>query len=745
MATTNDIDTKSAVRKFLEQRSIVDKENASADQSTEVQSILESIALSFLLYPQAALSFILRTKNKLQKLALSDLEIVDFLLKTIDEVNNPDDPITDFSDIVEAQTALIEVDRVGRVGSDVRAYQRYNKAINRFLDNGLAKALKRRQRKEFERTGAEAKEDLFQVLSIFNETHSNLIEHLGFIVDSISDFRSVDLARIVSSRVLSKVRSSVKKVLNGVQRGGLSKTSVAIELLSGAAALNAVSDTRDIYDPSVDSGVYPINTNIRAASEGVAAVATGTSTSVDLSSVTTPWIFAMTVDPLINGGNHYQLILPHFGASGRHYVKAASGSLTYNIPANNRTLYVRFDGVTPPAEEPVMIRAVTLTSGPSVSISTILSELNDGVAGLIDGTAVQISDTGRIMIYGSSSVTGITILDQGRGTFDAGGNYVPAAGSVHSFLGFSDQQSSQNPNVFSPEELVDLLSPYIPTADFNVVDGALTISSRSLDPLSSLEFFPGVAEDFGFTNTVYESNPSYLQLVKDGEVVDPSTLGVFVGSIVSAPDPLNTNRNLFSEIVEIVDNQLIFDDDVLLPRGESLNIRITSPLVFKVQKLIDSLRPIRSIFDSDFVTLQQVLTPILSSPTLAQINDAKSALSSIKIKIQNLLTVLESVIVRNDRREFQSIANQITSALVERGLDRALELLESAKFSEFFSLTGDTASKSARFLKATEEVGRNDLSRTTIEQDSNDIDSIADMPDDVSLPGVELMETEEQL
>jgi hypothetical protein len=74
-----------------------------------------------------------------------------------------------------------------------------------------------------------------------------------------------------------------------------------------------------------------------------------------------------------------------------------------------------------------------------------------------------------------------------------------------------------------------------------------------------------------------------------------------------------------------------------------------------------------------------------------------------------------------------------------------LELLQGCQFSDFFALSSDGASKGTRFLKATEEVGRNEFAQPPSEQDQNDVEPLGTTPDSNLLPGEELMEDEEQI
>lgn len=747
MATVDDIDTKSAVRKFLERRSVINREDQTADTSDETTAVLEAVALSFLLYPQAALSFVLQAKNTLQQLVSSDRDILDYLRKAIDDVDNPDEPIIDTGELVEAQSALVEVDRIGRVSRDVQAYDRYTKSINKFLDRRLAKSLKRRHRNEFERTGIEAKQDLFRVLSAFSPIHSQLSQRLIQLLSGVDDFRSVSLTRIVSTRAVTRVRSSLNQVIRGVQKQQLSKTAVAIELLSGAAALSSISNSRDIYDPTISTGSFPTNRTITVSSERVPAIARGLSIAVDLGSISTPWVFETTVDP--GDGSfptHYVITLPVSSASGRVYIKAARGASTFNIPVDSNVLYVQFDGITPPLNEAAMVRSVSLPTGSEVTMAAVLAALNDPSTGLIDGTAVQMATTGRIVIYGSASVTKIIIKNGERGSFDGSGNYVPATGTVHDILGFSAEQESGDPSSFSPSEFIDLVAPFTPLLSWSLGDsGEITVATISDELLSSITFSEAVASAFGLIGDAIP-NPSYLELIENEVAIDPSSVGVFIESMVSASDIQSlSSRNLFAQVASIDGTKLRFASDVTLPRCQEAHVRILSPLVFSVQTLFDSVRPFQGTFDQDSRDLQRVLSPLLSKPTLAQINDAKKGLQKVRDNVNNLLIKLSSIVVRSDRSEFNSVAQQISSSLEERGLDKALELLQSCLFSTFFGLTNEGASKGNRFLKASEQVGRNEFAKPMAEQDQDDTEPLGTTPDENLLTGEELMEDEEQI
>lgn len=742
MATLKNIDTKSAVRKFLERRTVVDREDESADSADEVAAVLESVAQAFLLHPQVVLSFVIKAKNSLQQIIITDIEFVEYLISSLRDIDAPSDPVSDLSDLIEAQTALIEVDRSGRVSDDLQSFGRYQQAIDRFLDEQLAKSLKRRRRGEFERTGKEARQDLFRALLAFDPIHSLMIERLKLLQSSVSDFQSVDLTKIVSTRAISRVRSSLKKVASNLSKQRLSKTSAALELLAGRDALRSISNARGIFDPTIKSGKIPSNRDIRISSHRAPARAVGTNDIVDLTSESLPWVFEVTVDPLISGGMTYSPELPFEGAGGRHHVRTSQGSQEYTIIAGRHVLYVAFDGITPPLYESRMVRAIQLPIGSSVSLEDILTELNHPSTGLINGTAVSIG-SGRILIYGDVGVTGIGILSSYPGTFDLSGNYIPADASAHSVLGFTDDQESTEPGEFSPSDVVELLRDRVPGATISISDSFISIESESIDLLSSLDF-AGIASLFGFSQT-YTASPEYLEFVENGVAIDPSSLGVFIGSIIQAPDISETaSRNLLAPVDRIENTRLLFDISPL-PRCEQEEVTVEAPVVGILRTLINNLKTYLDSFSNDTRNLQRVFSPVLSKPTLAQINDATKSLNDIRDRLQGLLELLQNSLVRDDRTSFGSIADKIIASLQERGLDRSLELLQSGQFSKFFGVDNQSASTGSQFLKTIEEVGRNDYSTTSIEEDIPDLLPKGSTPENDLLSGEELTEKEGQL
>ncbi len=734
MASIDDIDAEAIVRKYLERKVVVDREDEAADSADEITAVLEATALSFLLFPQAALTFVLRAKNILQQILDADLALLDYMLKAIDDVQNPNEPIEDTSDLLEAQSALVEVDRIGRISDEVRAYDRYTSAVDRFLERQLGKALKRRKRGEFERSGPEAKQDLFRILSAYLPAHTIMASRLETLRSSLDNFQSVDLTRLVATKTVSKVRASLQKIQTGLQRGDVSKVSVAIELLSGAAALRSISNGRTLFDPLVETDEFPDARAIYAYSEPVAAVATGTSDTVDLFSEfpTPPQIFEFVVnqdDPEGSISNTATFPEGIYIAS-----KRADDTELYVIPSSDRTLFVQLDG--PEAEEgqTIFVQAIALTEG-TWTAAEIAAEIDAALQP--NASCSEWNNSGRLIIEGIDPTTRISIRDTYLGSFDGSFVYSEPDGSIHETLGFTNGQESAEAGIITPIALLEVLEVYSSGVELSLdADGAPVIRSASDAITSSLIFEEGVPELFGFSGSIF-AQPGYLVLKEKGVEIDPSSLGVIVGSVVRVVDPLDASKSLRDPISRIDGTQLYFDVDVARADGEE--VVILTPLVDAAQAVVEAVRPFVGTFEDDARAINRVLSPLISTPTLAQINDATNELSDLRDRVDSLRSLLADIIVQDDRNEFLEIAKNIIAGLEERGLDRAIELLSKADFSAFFGLTNETASKSSRLMKATEELVRNELPIPTRDDETPEVTAVG-TNEDLRVPNEELNE-----
>lgn len=735
MASVDDVDTLQAVGKFLQRQAITPKADNQANTADEIQAVLETVAMAFLLYPQAALTLIINAKNSLQQVVQADLSVIEFLLLALADVDNRDIPIKDSSDLVEAQTALVELDRLGRVDSELRAFGRYQAAVNRFLDDQLGPTLKRNGTGTFERTGEEARQDIFSILSQFTAAHTVMANLLTALAGSIDDFRSVNLTNLVSSTTIARVRSSLSRVKARIEAGTISKTTAAIELLSGAASLTSISNTGDLFDPVVQTGIAPPNTSIVMQPEDVKA--TVLSTEGPWSLGVGPWVFEGTMDPLGADPQDFAFEIPGPGAGGLAYVSSEDLTATFNVPVSG-VLYLFLEGAASPEFE------IALTSGGAVPIATLILDIDTALGA--DGSCIQNPSTLGFLIHGSSTaITSITVRAASTGST---GTYNLGT-SQHALLGFVAYQSSLAIGTVTAESLDAAIHNQLPSGVVTVENARVRITSDLDDSayssiLFSTASFSAVQESFGFSGTT-ESQPSYLELIDGEDVQIPDDIGVYIGSIVTTvedPEIIGSEiRTLNNEaITDIQDTRIYFDASVPLPRrNTSLGIEIYPPIVSEAQRLVRDLATYVGTFDEDAARVQRILSSIVSKPTRAQIGDATRVIEEVQTRLEALQAFLGGIEVRTDRSQFATTAAQILSALEERGLDRAQELLSSGQFSMFFSLTSANSSKSNRLLTAMETVARQDLPVSTSEVDIDDDQRPRGTnPDSSVLAGVEL-------
>ncbi len=719
MATTKSIDTATVVGKYLSRNVVTSSESGTPDSAEEVQALLEAAAITFLLYPQVALVLFLRAKNVLQQLVSSEITILDNLLSALDDLLNPDVPISDTSDLVEAQTALIELNKRKTVQAGLQPYERYQSAVNRFLDQQLAPSLKRNRRvrngvRELERSGPEARQDLLGALGLLQAVHPEVATRLAEVQTAVDDFNTVDLTRLVSEATLGRVRSSLQQILSGFSAGTLSKMVGAIELLAGAASLKSISKQRNVYDSDVDpSRNLPEGRAITMDAPLVAATALSGAGVFNLGAA--PWNFSVGVD----GDTPTPLEIPATGKSGKVFLLGSSGTGTYNIPATY-TLYLRInEGLT------ITDYAIALPTGGAVTMAAVVTAVNTAISAK---ATMQVFFTGshRLLIVGLSPTTKITAVADPLGLPPTGTpgvtDYVPVdpPPSANTILGFTDNQVSRPLGMLTAGDLLDLLTARQTDVTFSVEADNLRITSNSSEPSSSLVFdtssVNGVLDVVG----TYLSEPPYLQLMENGLPLDPASVNVFVGSQVRVGEIGLAGRALVNPITSILGTQLYFD--VPLPRGTGLVPIIISPLVLLVQALLYTLLPRKGSLDGDLLAVQKIASPLLCLPTLSQIGDARRVFSALRLKLTNppssgLLEALQAVVIREDQLAVGKTTETLLSSLEERGLDWGVELLQRAKFSSFFAVTKEGAARSSRFMLAIEQVGRTDLAQSTLEED----------------------------
>lgn len=703
----SNIDTASIVGKYISRQTTGTRLNADADTAEETQAILESIAIALLLNPQAILSIILNAKNSLQQLITADIQLIDYISAAIGETQNPDAFPDSTADLVDAQTALVELDRIGRIDTSSQAYVRYTNSISNFLNNQLAPLLKRNQTGDFNRAGIEAKEDLFNSVSLFTQTHLLFIQRLKTLAGAISDYNSVDLSKVVHTQTIARVRTSLQQIKAGMDGGQMSNTVAALELMAGNASLQSISNTKKVYDDTI-----ALTQNLFIGPEPTSAEIESNAGPV-LSTVTSP----TTVTVRVDAGSPTSFDLPFTGKSDCPYVCNSLDQATYNIPSGVK-LYVDITPGPSPGADGITHYAIPLTPGSSQSLAAVLSDINSAFGGGGPIATDFVHPDKAIIIVGSNTDTEIHILPFGPGTF-TGGAFIPDDPSAHALLGFTPDQLSTPVGSFDIIFLQRFFKTnYASTGLISTItlDDRLSLTSGSTNPaISSVQVSGTTMAVFGFTSAV--AIPQAMLITDSGGTVqDPTALGILVGSVIHA-------STFIEDVLSVAGTRILFDPSVQLPLTPSA-VRVVAPTVAAVQTIMTILGTFSGRFDNDILPLQGLLSPLLTTPSLAQVNDALRAFKVIRDRLSNgsngLLDQLTPIVISESQEPADAVAQSILQTLEERGLDQAQDLMTQCQFSAFFALTSENASKSTAFMKSMEEVVTTDLPTTTVE---------ADMPD----------------
>lgn len=705
---TSDIDTTSIVGKYLSRQTTGTRLNADGNTADENTAILESIAIAFLLNPQAVLSIVLNAKNSLQQFIGSDIEIIDYVTAAISETQNPDAIPASTADLVDAQTALVELDRIGRVDTSLQAFTRYQNSINNFLNNQLAPLVKRSPTGNFNRSGLEAKQDLFNSVGLFTQTHALFIQRLKTLAGAIANYNSVDLSKVVHTQTLARVRASLQQIKAGMDSGGMSNMVAALELMAGSASLQSISNTKKVYDDTI-----PLSQGLFIGPEPTSAFIESAVGPLLSTTASHPWRTSLAID----GGSATLFELPFTGRTACPYVCNSPAQATFNIPASTK-LYV---DVTP---GPAPVSGVThyeipLTAGLTRSWTAVIADINAVLVpdGLL--AADFATPDHAIILFGRTLDTSIEVLVTGTGSFNTStGLFTPPDASASAILGFTPNQASVAVGSFDLPFLQRFFHTNYAIPAAITADGRLGLISPTDNPkTSSLQVAGTLMIDFGFSSA--GAVPLAMQIFDTSvfddtgvHVQDPAALGVLQGSIIHA--------SAFIEPVASLDGtRLLFDPTLTLPLDRSA-LRVVAPTVAAVQVSTTILNAFSGQFDSDILPLQGLLSPLLTTPSLAQVNDALNAFRVIKTRLSSLLSQLSAVVIAESQEPADAVAQSVLQTLEERGLDSAMDLLTGCQFSDFFALTSETASKSTNFMKTIEVVGSTDLATSTIEEDLPD-------------------------
>lgn len=701
MANINELDTNQIVGKFISSSS------SQSGTSEQVQNLINSIATSFILHPQIALSFIIKCKNQLIANIDKEITLLNDVIKRLDYLNNKEVAIKTTSALVEAQTVLLELDRLGTI--DPKLLQRYNTIVKDFASKHLS-SVKSGSNTEMRLNSDEAKEDIYVGLASFLVLHEIIRQQISSVTGAVGNYNSTELTKLVSRNVVSNVRTSLNDLKQQIDNKNISKISTLIELLSGGASLNSIAAPYGLLDPSVKTGVVPPGTKIKATTAPAAATITTPTAG--------PWVsIAPQFSVKVDNETVTNINFPATGVNQSVFIVSSKSQGNYTIPAN-RMLYLRLTipaGRTPNplnfVNDNGWIIGIPITAGVGVTYNTIALDIEG--AGLIGDdlfgltrffSAKQFAHGSnfQLLIHGAANVTKIEVLGIIDRTWIRPNPVLPKL-SCNEELGFGVGQTNDPVNTIDPNLLSKCLNLNNIFLTSSVVDSKLVISSKNTGTNSKLLFFTGIASSIGLPidPIVVLPKPNFITLSDKGVPVRLEDIDAHVNYQVEINGTTAT-------ITSVTNESLVIDKEIA--PGVNVAVTIYSDLSKAVVVLLDKLSKYKSAFNTDGQALNLALTPVISStPTLAQIADVRKLMLDILTRLQTMQSELATVPPTGTKSLPEVLAKQVISSLEARNLDKLVDLLNNCQFQQFFNSTPDQASSGTSLMRAMEEIGRNDI------------------------------------
>lgn len=234
------------------------------------------------------------------------------------------------------------------------------------------------------------------------------------------------------------------------------------------------------------------------------------------------------------------------------------------------------------------------------------------------------------------------------------------------------------------------------------VDGTLPGESSST---ARARFFNSVTNE-AIGTTAYFELPEWPKAIEEGDVLELSTTQYNVPDYVRSIESLEQSSLLIQLADELpVDvPSFTFSTEKVLPFARIRKFQLNNYSELKANLsaylLSSSSKP------QFFTELQRLLNPLTATtnPTVFQVNDPVSKLTELETQLGTLSGYLELYQAKTvDQVE------SLIGAFLQKGSDRAVDLLLEANFSGFFGLEVDELSYASNLQKKIREVEKNDL------------------------------------
>jgi hypothetical protein len=213
---------------------------------------------------------------------------------------------------------------------------------------------------------------------------------------------------------------------------------------------------------------------------------------------------------------------------------------------------------------------------------------------------------------------------------------------------------AKNPYEVDYQDLRDCVSYFTP---ISIVENLLQVSSINTGETAKVLFSPSISTEIGFTDT-YATDT--ILTLSEGETL------VTLNSIVVDSTGEHTVTNV---------SPLVYSNT---PNKDSYPVTVFSDLVSIVKELT------KVSFTIPQEEIIRLWGPLLNSPTVAQINEAKSKTKDIITGLSNYASSLTFVAQNSS---VLKASTELTTYLEQKGYNRLIDFLIKADFTNFFAAT----------------------------------------------------------
>lgn len=699
----------------------------------ESASLMESLALSLLLQPKAALYDLYLAKSGLLAAITAEIVAIEALKSAIQDLGNVTFAIKDLQALQRAQSSILQLSAQGLPSSSSGAFKRFSVSIDEFLNQQLAKNIKRPGSSVMVRPGEEAGLDLPPSLSSLKDQHTAFLDRLYALSVGVKNFLSTPFSAIVGANTLFRARADLDGVISdfSTDDSGAQSRDAAVRLIADRAALRLVGATVDVEAPVLDTGLVlpagqPAISGMSAPTSAVSSTAAG---PFVMSTGGTLVINGTSTTNLNQAGNHAAVlgdavVFPVSVPANYHLffnLEAVAG-LTWTGPDSNG-LYTEgtlgsgwslVNGVYSKDFKATLNSGDPSTTPPgsaaplSMSLADVEAAFDTAIGAL--GTAVEFvtTGTGRLLLVASSvKINKITIIHSmvvidSRTTIPFPHVY---SNSFHVELGFSSSPSGVTGSTPASRiaAALGIIFPAVASSVLNP-DGTISLTSVNTAPGASLTVSGVWAADLGLATAQAVSTLVTLQsaggpvsplgLVDPGDVLKASTGTAVVASVRDSGMTLVTPLPTFSGPITIT--------SALISVWLEIEDQVSAFLIQWLQ----------GPFASDLASVDRLIAVLIGSPTsprrseaLAVLNDLEAQLSGLQVALSSPAATLPVGSAAKERKAVEGVIQ----TLIERKYDRALDFFLRCQIQELFELDWQTASYSGNLMRAAADIARSDI------------------------------------